>query len=68
MRKLSELLEELARMEAEWNEYYYDEELDELEKDMLLTDLSGGMDCIAAMLMYGDYINDTGEPFDYYEF
>lgn len=68
MRKLSELLEELARMEAEWDEYSNDEELDELEKDMVLTDLSASMDCIGAMLMYGDYINDTGEPFDYYEF
>lgn len=68
MRKLSELLAELERMETEWNEYCDDEEMDELEKDILLTDLSAGMDCIGAMLMYGDYINDTGEPFDYYNF
>ena len=36
------------------------------EKDEILTDIELAMDCIDSCLMYGDYINDTGKDFDYY--
>jgi hypothetical protein len=37
------------------------------DKDAILTDLSLAMDCIGACLMYGDYENDTGKPYNYFE-
>jgi DNA-directed RNA polymerase subunit N (RpoN/RPB10) len=37
------------------------------EKEDILTDLGLAMDCIGACLMYGDYINDTGKPYNYFE-
>jgi hypothetical protein len=37
------------------------------DKDNILMDLGLAMDCIGACLMYGDYINDTGKPYNYFE-
>jgi len=37
------------------------------DKDDILMDLSLSMDCIGAYLMYGDYENDTGKPYNYFE-
>ena len=37
------------------------------DKDDILMDLSLAMDCIGAYLMYGDYENDTGKPYNYFE-
>ena len=43
-------------------------EMEESEdKDYILMDLSLAMDCIGACLMYGDYENDTGKPYNYFE-
>lgn len=66
MRKLSELLSDLELLEKRYQEFL--EELEDGEdKDMILTDLELAMDCIGACLMYGDYINDTGKPYNYFE-
>ena len=65
-RKLSELLSDLAILEERYMEI--DSEMEEGEdKDAILTDLGLAMDCIGACLMYGDYINDTGKPYNYFE-
>jgi DNA-directed RNA polymerase subunit N (RpoN/RPB10) len=66
MRKLSELLSDLAILEERYMEI--DSKMEEgEEKDDILTDLGLAMDCIGACLMYGDYINDTGKPYNYFE-
>jgi DNA-directed RNA polymerase subunit N (RpoN/RPB10) len=66
MRKLSELLSDLAIFEERYMEI--DSKMEEgEEKDDILTDLGLAMDCIGACLMYGDYINDTGKPYNYFE-
>lgn len=66
MRKLSELLSDLAILEERYMEI--DSKMEEGEdKDDILTDLGLAMDCIGACLMYGDYINDTGKPYNYFE-
>jgi hypothetical protein len=36
-------------------------------KTEVLMDLSLAMDCIGCSLMYGDYINDTGKEYNYFE-
>lgn len=65
MRKLSELINDLKVLGDRWLEVY--ETMDEGdEKDEILTDIELAMDCIDSCLMYGDYINDTGKDFDYY--
>lgn len=65
MRKLSELINDLKVLGDQWLEVY--ETMDEGdEKDEILTDIELAMDCIDSCLMYGDYINDTGKDFDYY--
>ena len=66
MRKLSELLSDLAILEERYMEIDSTMEEGE-EKDDILTDLGLAMDCIGACLMYGDYINDTGKPYNYFE-
>lgn len=66
MRKLSELLSDLAILEERYMEI--DSKMEDGEdKDDILTDLGLAMDCIGACLMYGDYINDTGKPYNYFE-
>ena len=66
MRKLSELLSDLAILEERYMEI--DSKMEEgEEKDDILTDLGLAMDCIGSCLMYGDYINDTGKPYNYFE-
>ena len=66
MRKLSELLSDLAILEERYMEI--DSKMEEgEEKDDILTDLGLAMDCIGACLMYGDYENDTGKPYNYFE-
>jgi DNA-directed RNA polymerase subunit N (RpoN/RPB10) len=66
MRKLSELLSDLAILEERYMEI--DSKMEEgEEKEDILTDLGLAMDCIGACLMYGDYINDTGKPYNYFE-
>jgi DNA-directed RNA polymerase subunit N (RpoN/RPB10) len=66
MRKLSELLSDLAILEERYMEIDSTMEEGE-EKDDILTDLGLAMDCIGTCLMYGDYINDTGKPYNYFE-
>ena len=66
MRKLSELLSDLAILEERYMEIDSNMEEGE-EKDDILTDLGLAMDCIGSCLMYGDYINDTGKPYNYFE-
>ena len=64
-RKLSELLSDLKILGERWQEVY--ETMDEGdEKEEILTDIGLAMDCIDISLMYGDFENDTGEPYDYY--
>jgi hypothetical protein len=64
-RKLSELLNDLELLNKKWQEVY--ETMDDGdEKEELLTIIGLGIDCIGASLMYGDYENDTGKPYDYY--
>lgn len=66
MRKLSELLNDLTELENQYNMIYATmEECD--YKTEVLEDLSLAMDCIGCSLMYGDYINDTGKEYDYFE-
>ena len=65
-RKLSELLSDLAILEERYMEINSQMEEGE-DKDEILTDLGLAMDCIGACLMYGDYINDTGKPYNYFE-
>ena len=65
-RKLSELLSDLAILEKSYMEINMEMEEGE-DKDAILTDLILAMDCIGACLMYGDYVNDTGKPYNYFE-
>ena len=65
-RKLSELLSDLAILEEKYMEINMEME-DGDDKDDILMDLGLAMDCIAACLMYGDYENDTGKPYNYFE-
>jgi hypothetical protein len=65
-RKLSELLSDLAILEKRYMEINMEMEEGE-DKDDILMDLSLAMDCIGACLMYGDYENDTGKPYNYFE-
>ena len=64
-RKLSEILKELAELEEEYERINNEMEESE-EKDDALSYLSLAMDCLGCCLMYGDYINDTGLEYDYY--
>jgi hypothetical protein len=66
MRNLSEILNDMEMLEMMKNDIYSDEYIDPNEKDMILTDIDLSLDCLACCLMYGDYINDTGEEFDYW--
>ena len=63
-RKLSELLSDLAILEERYMKINMEERED---KDDILMDLSLAMDCIGTCLMYGDYENDTGKPYNYFE-
>mgnify|MGYP003291835074 FL=1 len=65
-RKLSELLSDLAILEKKYMEINMEMEEGE-DKDDILMDLSLAMDCIGVCLMYGDYENDTGKPYNYFE-
>lgn len=65
-RKLSELLSDLAILEEKYMEINMEMEEGE-DKDDILMDLGLAMDCIGACLMYGDYENDTGKPYNYFE-
>ena len=66
MRKLSELLNELIKLENHYN--MINATMEECDyKTEVLMDLSLAMDCIACSLMYGDYINDTGKEYNYFE-
>lgn len=64
-RKLSEILKELAELEEEYERINNEMEESEEKDDMLLY-LSVAMDYLDCCLMYGDYINDTGMDYDYY--
>jgi hypothetical protein len=66
MRKLSELLNELVELENYYN--MIDATMEECDyKTEVLMDLSLSMDFIGCCLMYGDYINDTGKEYNYFE-
>lgn len=65
-RKLSELLSDLAILEKKYMEINMEMEEGE-DKDDILMDLGLAMDCIGVCLMYGDYENDTGKPYNYFE-
>ena len=65
-RKLSELLSDLAILEEKYMEINMGMEEGE-EKDDILMDLSLAMDYIGTCLMYGDYENDTGKTYNYFE-
>ena len=65
-RKLSELLSDLAILEEKYMEINMEME-DGDDKDDILMDLGLAMDSIGACLMYGDYENDTGKPYNYFE-
>lgn len=64
MKKLSEILKGFDKLEKEreivdmWDESYI--------KDYVLKSINIEEDCIEICLAYGDYINDTGKDFDYY--
>ena len=65
-RKLSELLSDLAILEKRYMEINMEMEEGEYKDDILM-DLSLAMDYIGTCLMYGDYENDTGKPYNYFE-
>ena len=65
-RKLSELLSDLAILEEKYMEINMEMEEGD-DKDDILMDLGLAMDYIGACLMYGDYENDTGKPYNYFE-
>ena len=65
-RKLSELLSDLAMLEERYMEINMEMEEGEDKNDILM-DLSLAMDYIGTCLMYGDYENDTGKPYNYFE-
>ena len=64
MRKLSELLNDLEVLDKQRVivETWEDSDI----KEVTLTDINLAMDCLDCCLMCGDYINDTGKEFDYY--
>jgi hypothetical protein len=66
MRKLSEILNDIKLLEEEWIEVNETHEDDE-EKDIILTDLDLAIDCLAMSLICGDFINDLGRPYNYFE-
>ena len=66
MRKLSELLNDLIELENQYN--MINATMEECDyKTEVLMDLSLAMDYIGCCLMYGDYINDTGKEYNYFE-
>ena len=66
MRKLSELLNDLIELENQYN--MINATMEECDyKTEVLMDLSLSMDFIGCCLMYGDYINDTGKEYNYFE-
>jgi hypothetical protein len=66
MKKLSELLNDLVELENYYN--MIDATMEECDyKTEVLMDLSLSMDFIGCCLMYGDYINDTGKEYNYFE-
>jgi len=66
MRKLSELLNDLIELENQYN--MINATMEECDyKTEVLMDLSLAMDYIGSCLMYGDYINDTGKEYNYFE-
>lgn len=67
MRKLSEILKEMDLLEEQYtliNNTMEDSE----NKENQLQMISLAIDCLDTCLMYGDFINDTGKEFDYYEY
>ena len=65
-RKLSEILNEMNNLSKEYNRILIEEE-DNEDKEIALTTISLALDCLDTCLMYGDYENDTGKEYNYYE-
>ena len=66
MKNLSEILNELENLIKEYN--YILETMEEgSDKDATLEYLDVAIDCLDISLMYGDFINDTGKDYNYYE-
>lgn len=59
LNRLEELIKEYQRIDKEMNEGE--------EKDNALEMISLAMDCLDTKLMYGDYINDIGRDYNYWE-
>lgn len=66
MRKLSEILSDIEALSLEYERISNLEETENTED--ILMDLGLAIDCLDACLMYGDYINDTNEDFDYWSY
>lgn len=65
-KKLSKLLSDMEALIEEYE--IISKEMEESEeKDNILQMISVAMDCIDCDLMYGNYINDTGKKYNYYE-
>ena len=67
MKNLSEILRELDETYNEFKRLSSEMEEGE-EKDEILTHLGVVIDCLDCDLLYGNYINDTGKEFDYYNY
>ena len=66
MQKLSEILNRIEELIKEYQKI--DKEMNEgKEKDNALEIISLAIDCLDTKLMYGDYINDTGRNYNYWE-
>lgn len=59
LNRLEELIKEYQRIDKEMNAGE--------EKDNILEMISLAMDCLDTKLMYGDYINDIGRDYNYWE-
>lgn len=59
LNRLEELIKEYQRIDKEMNAGE--------EKDNTLEMISLAMDCLDTKLMYGDYINDIGRDYNYWE-
>lgn len=66
MRKLSEILNDIELLEKEWTEVNETHENGE-EKDAILEDLDLAIDCLVTNLICGDFINDLGRPYNYFD-
>ena len=66
MKKLSEILNRIDELTKEYQRI--DTEMNEgKEKDEALEMISLAIDCLDTNLMHGDYINDTGKNYNYWE-